>query len=146
MLKAGHCVNCNKQVWRSVPDPFTGVPVILWPEPTTRYLTYELGQTLINSVCACPCCDCTVGAPIHRNAKAQLFQGLAQSADRPMNYAVKDIETAKLIGAVTARQRYSYWFSEAYGDWLKAHLRDYFKLPDVEAKKVVDQWEKDRAL
>ena len=146
MLRAGYCVNCNKQSWRSVPDPLTGEPVVLWPAPDTRYLTYELGQTLVNSVCACPCCDCKVGDPMHRNAKAQLFQGLAQAPDRPAGYTPADIDKATLIGAVVARQRYSFWYTDAYGDWLKAHLRDYFKLPDVEAQAVVAQWEKDRTV
>ena len=143
MLKAGFCTQCSRQVWRSVPDPLTGIPIILWPDPATRYLTYELGTTLVNSVCVCSCYDGQPGAAILPNAKAQLAQSLAQAADRPTSYVLKDLETAVLVGAQWAKQRYAYWFTEAYGDWLVAWLRDYAKLSAEAIAAMMARWRVD---
>ena len=149
MLNVGACTICGVPTWRAVQHPtggeLGGAAIPLWPIPSTRFLVFQLGNgNLVNAIGVCPCYDGKPGAPLPDAVTVQMAKDAAQSVEHAPGYWVTDLETAVLVGIVTARERYSAWFVPPYGDHLRAWLRDFVRMEDTAAEKIMAQWREDR--
>ena len=146
MIKPGCCAHCGEETWRSAPHPRTGEPVYLWPMPTARFLIYRLANgNVVNAICVCPCCTCAPGAPMHTHARVQMAQSAAHAGpERDAGYTNADVEGATLTGSATARERYAAWFVPPFGEWLRAHLRDFHRLESAGIEAIMTTWKEDR--
>ena len=145
MLSVGRCTLCGTPTWRSVAHPTTGEPVPLWPKPDTRFLIYKLGNgNLVNAIGVCPCYEDVGASPLPDAVKVQMATGAAQAVERDVGYTAADVEGAILVGVTTARERYSAWFVPPYGEHLRAWLRDFVRMEDTAAERVLAQWREDR--
>ena len=125
---AGRCLECGTLVWRSVPHPTESLTtIVLWPDPSTRYVRVKVPAGEIVGLCYCANCCPAVGAPCHSDT--QLI--------RP--------DATVVVGVETAKERYAYWYTKTYGDWLKAWLSEELHLDEPECQRCVAQWDADSA-
>lgn len=119
MREPGHCFWCGKLAWRGIRDPKTGEEVILWPDPASTYARVSHNAALFVGLIACR--DCS------------------SPADPP-----KDIE-GEIQEWETAKGRYTFWFTDRFGEVLSAWLSDHVGMDEQGREKVLAQWEEDRA-
>ena len=133
-LKPGQCAACSKLIWRvgiqqkeqnRVP---AGTVILLWPDPTTVYCAFwtPTGQTQPIGYCR----DCAPDL------------GGAPPAD--LTSSGEPIPAGGCVEHVTARNRYDAWYSDRWGEWLSAHLRDQIQYDDAGAKAIEEVWRRDR--
>jgi len=133
-LKPGQCAACSKLIWRVAiqQKEQNGVPagtvVLLWPDPQTIYASFwtPTGQT--QPIGYCRGCAPELGD--------QPPDGLTSSGE--------PFDVGGCIGHERPHERYSQWFSDRWGEWLSAHLRDQLGYDDEGAKAITEQWERDR--
>ena len=104
---------------------------MLWPEPRSRYVRVRQAQDAQGNdriaVGIAFCDDCCPSA-----------------GDACHPAVVEAVADAHSIHAVeTAHERYRYWYSAQYGEWLQAHARDYLKLDEGAITALMAQWQKD---
>ena len=122
---AGRCIDCGTLVWRSTRHPVEASTIILWPDPTTLYAQVSCLVGTIVGICYCSECCPQVGAPCHADTMML----------RP--------DATTITGIDTAWDRYAYWFTRTYGEWLRAWLSDELHLDEPEKDTLLAQWEAD---
>jgi hypothetical protein len=133
-MKAGRCSTCDQPTWHTAIDPNGGRAVLLWPFPTSIYAGIRHGgldsrnQPTQSSIAVgigfCQLCAPVVGQ-------------INLNVDVPNAIEVVELESAK--------SRYAFWYTPGFGEWMRAHARDYLKMDDVAITKLMKQWEEDRA-
>lgn len=122
---AGRCIDCGALVWRSVRHPVEASTIILWPNPTTLYARVQCDVGTIVGICHCADCRPVVGASCHTDVQML----------RP--------DATVVTGIDTAWDRYAYWFTKTYGEWLRAWLGDELHLDEPEKDALLAQWAED---
>ena len=132
-MKAGHCVKCDAWTWRTALDPKDGSTILLWPLPTSRYASVLTARD--------------------DRGNSHLAPGIGYCGGcAPALHAAPGPELAALVpGALVvalveeAGTRYAHWYTPGYGEWLRAHARDYLELDEMAIGRLMAQWEADRA-
>lgn len=123
----GYCPDCKAETWRIVRHGRTNQPIALWPRPETLTAHHwtRSGWALHGTFCVACCPD--FGAP-------------------PCGHILEaDPEAGGAIGFERSRDRYTRWYSEDYGVWLRAWLVDELRLDEPDRERLVALWEFDRA-
>ena len=146
-MKPGACCHCGETNWRTVPDPKTGAPIILWPDPTTRYARVRIhveptGEDRV-AVGLNFCAECSVEP--HTQGILPALATNARARTGVVGEALARVPDATVLEWESAGDRYQGWFTETYGTWLRAWLHDYARLEAPAADAIVAQWEADRA-
>lgn len=123
MIRAGHCTACGVPTWKTLPHPVSGMPILLWPFPSSRYAAVSVPNGLAPGIGYCGPCAPRAGDPVGSQVKATLPDAIA-------------------IGYVDpAGVRYADWFTAAKGRFLRVWLAEEFKLdPDA----LLREWESAR--
>lgn len=123
MLKAGTCTTCRGPIWRSVPHPISGEPMLLWPDPTSVYATYGMAPDgLVPGIGYCKDCAPAVG-------------------DAPPDFLVAEVPSISTVRYVdTAGARYRDWYTDTRGVFMEAWLRE----QHIDPGPVLAQWQADR--
>jgi hypothetical protein len=135
MIRQGRCLHCDTLIWRSAWQPNSPEPLLLWPMPDSVYAGIRhrsvdsLGRATVSAIAVgigfCGPDAPRVGDVPHPNL----------AADLPGAIEVVEVETAK--------ERYAHWFTPGFGEWLRAHARDYLKMDGVAIDKLMEQWKGD---
>jgi hypothetical protein len=96
-----------------------GTEFILWPQPDSLYARLETATGYAPGVAFCGACAPAVGEPA--------LEGLGP-----------------VIAYDTAHERYASWFTEAWGVFRRAWLRDALSLEPAQIDALMGQWESDR--
>ena len=126
MLTVGHCSSCNALIWRTAIQQrkINGVEpdtvILLWPQPSSLYAQTWTPDGHAVGIAYCQTCAPEIGAP------------------GPEGFGA-------IIGYETAKDRYARWYTDEWGDWLRAHLRDQIGYDDEGATAITMLWECDRA-
>ena len=130
MPLAGYCGDCRAEVWRHVVHPLSGQPILLWPKSTCITAVYADGHggVAYHDYCGDDCCPDDGAAPHH-----------------PMTAGGEPISLGGCLGYLAPKDRYAFWLTAQYGDWLAAWLRDHLALEDESYESLVALWASDRA-
>lgn len=127
----GHCWTCQQRIWRGVIRPDTLEWVPLFPDPTSQYaiLASAEGPAVGLGFCA-------EHAPLIGAAgPLQITSG-----GRPLG-------PTTVTALQAAPERYTHWYSDTFGHWLTAWLRELavdFKTPESNFAPILAQWQHDR--
>lgn len=117
-LTAGQCTTCQAETWISVRHPMTGERILLFPRPDSVYARCQRPTGIAPGIGFC-------------------------AAHAPSRGDV--VELGPVVYVDGAAERYRFWFSDRYGDFLRPWLVDELALPEHEADSVIAQWESARA-
>ena len=124
-LHAGHCVSCDRLVWRTATHGRTGKEDITYPMPESVYAIVQIRPgTVSPGIPYCPACKPPVGSV------GPELPGAAGPTT--------------IVDFDTAASRYCERYTDRWGIGFKAWLQDYMELPDHERDALVEQWEQDR--
>lgn len=131
MINAGHCTTCEAQIWRGLILPRDPVWKPMWPDPTSVYAILETPEGLAVGLGYCAGCAPQIGddGPLH-----------AMVNGRPLG-------PTRVLALDLAPDRYRYWFSDRYGDWLLAWTRELavdHRVPESTYAALREQWREDR--
>lgn len=131
MIRAGHCTKCHARIWRGIMDPATTKWQPLFPDPTSQYALVQTEEGLAVGIGYCAGCAPAIGEP------------------GPVGLTVngRPLGPCTVVRLDAAPERYAYWWSAKYGDWLVAWTRELcvdHKLPEDTFAPILATWRDDR--
>lgn len=129
-MTAGHCVACSLPSWRGITDPGRHEWVPMFPDPTSLYAVLETPEGL------------AVGLSYHAACAPAI------GSDGPVSVSAhgRPLGPSTVVRLDPAPDRYRYWFSARYGQWLRAWTRETvikFGLADTTYDALLEQWAAD---
>lgn len=131
-MRGGACAGCDRDVWTSAvaqrDDKDQGIAAgqrfLLWPRPWSLYAQTwtPTGHTV--GIAYCP--DC-----------APAFGELGPE--------IKELGRTAVVGYETAKGRYTAWYTEDHGAFLRAWLADALGYDEAMLTATMTMWEQDRA-
>jgi hypothetical protein len=138
---AGRCARCELEVWRFVEHPKTGERIALWPRPSSLYPVFATEHGEVRGIAFCASCCPAVNDRGPTEVMAGMWDG-------PKRLATVPVSVGHCLAVQTARERYDYWYSDTFGTWLRAWLKDELNVDLIKSgllEEIVAEWNIDRS-